>query len=76
VRAAKGSVLLVMTDGFYRLVEPYGLHTDASLAQACVREGLDAMLARLRAHEHAAGAGTATVVKPADDASAVAWRFD
>jgi len=76
VRAAPGSVLLVMTDGFYRLVEPYGLRSDASLAQACVRDGLNAMLAELRAHEHAAGAGTATAVKQADDASAVAWRFD
>jgi hypothetical protein len=76
VRAAPGCVLLVMTDGFYRLVEPYGLHTDASLAQACVRDGLDAMLAALRAHERAAGAGTGMAVKQADDASAVAWRFD
>jgi hypothetical protein len=76
VRAAPGSVLLVMTDGFYRLVEPYGLHTGASLAQACVRDGLNAMLAQLRAHEQAAGFGTGLAVKKADDASAVAWRFD
>jgi hypothetical protein len=76
VRATPGSVLLVMTDGFYRLVEPYGLYTDASLAQACVSDGLDAMLARLRAHEQAAGFGTGLGVKQADDASAVAWRFD
>jgi hypothetical protein len=76
VRAEPGSVLLVMTDGFYRLAEPYGLFSDASLAEACVREGLDAMLARLRAHEQAAGAGTGMAVKQADDASAVAWRFD
>jgi len=76
VRAVPGSVLLVMTDGFYRLVEPYGLHSDASLAQACVRDGLNAVLAGLRAHEQAAGAGTDMAVKQADDASAVAWRFD
>jgi hypothetical protein len=76
VRPLPGSVLLVMTDGFYRLVEPYGLHTDASLAQACVRDGLHAMLAELRAHEGAAGTGTGMAVKQADDASAVAWRFD
>jgi hypothetical protein len=76
VQAEPGSVLLVMTDGFYRLVDPYRLHTDASLAQACVSDGLDAMLGRLRAHEHAAGAGTGMAVKQADDASAVAWGFD
>ena len=76
VRAEPGSVLLVMTDGFYRLVDPYGLHTGASLARACVRDGLDAMLAELRSHEQAAGFGTGLAVKQADDASAVAWRFD
>jgi hypothetical protein len=76
VQAEPGSVLLVMTDGFYRLVDPYGLYGDAGLARDCVREGLDAMLARLRAHEHAAGAGTGMAVKQADDASAVAWRFE
>ncbi|MGJ7917082.1 protein phosphatase 2C domain-containing protein [Massilia sp. LXY-6] len=76
VRAESGAVLLVMTDGFYRLVHPYGLHSDASLARGCARDGLDAMLAGLRAHEHAAGAGTDLAVKQADDASAVVWRFD
>jgi hypothetical protein len=75
VQAEPGSVLLVMTDGFYRLVDPYGLHSDGGLAQACVRDGLDAMLAALRAHERAAGAGTGLAVNHADDASAVAWRF-
>jgi hypothetical protein len=74
VRAEPGAALLCMTDGFYRLVEPYGLYTDAGLAQACVREGLDGLLARLRRHEHAAGAGTAMAVKQADDASAVLWQ--
>jgi hypothetical protein len=34
------------------------------------------MLARLRAHEQAAGFGTGLGVKQADDASAVAWRFE
>jgi hypothetical protein len=75
VRVEAGSTLLCMTDGFYRLVDPYGLHTEASLAQACVREGLDSLLAALRRHEDAAGAGTAMAVKQADDASAVVWHF-
>jgi hypothetical protein len=75
VRAERGSTLLCMTDGFYRLVDPYGLYTDASLAQACAHEGLDSMLSALRRHEHAAGAGTGMSVKQADDASAVIWHF-
>jgi hypothetical protein len=64
-----------MTDGFYRLVAPYGIYTDSGLVQSCVREGLDGMLARLRRHEHAAGSGTGMAVKQADDASAVLWQF-
>lgn len=75
VRAEAGALLLVMTDGFYRLVDPYGLHTDASLARACARDGLDAMLDGLRAHEQAAGRAGLTL-KPADDASAVSWQFN
>jgi hypothetical protein len=75
VRAEPGSTLLCMTDGFYRLVEPYGLYTDASLLRACAREGLDSLLAELRRHERAAGAGTGMAVKQADDASAVTWHF-
>jgi hypothetical protein len=37
-----------MTDGFYRLVDTYGLYTDASLLQACADGGLEALLAELR----------------------------
>jgi hypothetical protein len=75
VRAGRGAALLCMTDGFYRLVDPYGLHTDASLVHASAHEGLEAMLAALRRHEHADGNGAAMAVKQADDASAVLWDF-
>jgi hypothetical protein len=74
VRAEPGSTLLVMTDGFYRLVDPYGLHSDASLLRASVDGGLEALLAGLRAHEAASG-GAGMAVKQADDASAVSWSF-
>jgi hypothetical protein len=72
--AEPGATLLVMTDGFYRLVDAYGLHTDASLLQACADGGLEALLAELRAHEQASG-GAGLAVKQADDASAVVWHF-
>lgn len=73
-RAGQGSALLVMTDGFYRLVDAYGLYTDASLLRACAERGLDALVAELRAHELASG-GAGLAVKQADDASAVMWQF-
>ncbi|QBE65622.1 hypothetical protein [Pseudoduganella lutea] len=72
VPAPAGAVLLGMTDGFYRLVDPYALHTPASLVRACEERGLEAALLALRAHEAAMAAGLS--VKRADDASAVMWR--
>lgn len=63
--------VLIMSDGFYRLVDPYGLYTDALLVDACVERGLAAMLNELRMHEATAGGTSTQVVKAADDASAV-----
>ncbi|MGZ5200746.1 MAG: hypothetical protein ACXWC4_13320 [Telluria sp.] len=68
----RGSMLLMMTDGFYRLADPYALYDDATLAQACRQRGLDTMCTELRAYE-ACGAGSLSV-KRADDASAIAWH--
>lgn len=72
LRIDPGSSLLAMTDGFYRLSDPYDLYSPPALFAACLARGLDAMLAELRAAE-ADGNGTALAVKAADDASAVLW---
>ena len=74
VRAERGATLLVMTDGFYRLVEPYGLYKDAGLLRACAEGRLEALLGELREHERLSG-GAGMAVKQADDASAVVWHF-
>ncbi|WP_229455220.1 hypothetical protein [Massilia sp. KIM] len=76
LRLDPGAALLVMTDGFYRLVDPYGLHTDASLVERCAEAGLNAVLEELRAFESGSVAGGALTVKRADDASAVLWLPD
>ncbi|UGQ49099.1 protein phosphatase 2C domain-containing protein [Massilia endophytica] len=68
-----GAALLGMSDGFYRLVDPYGLHNNATLLAACRDLGLPAVLAQLRNHEN--GSGGALAVKNADDASAVLCTF-
>jgi hypothetical protein len=67
--------LLVMTDGFYRLVDTYGLHTDSTLMEACLERGLSAQLDELRTHEAASNATGARSVKAADDASAALWAM-
>lgn len=70
---APGTKLLIMTDGFYRLVDPYLRYTDAGLMEACLERGLPAMLDELRTHEAAVGGTGACAVKAADDASAAIW---
>jgi hypothetical protein len=73
---APGAMLLVTSDGFWRPVEPYGECTAHEFARRCAVDGLDAVLARLRAWEAGAGGAGSLAVKRADDASAVAWHAD
>ena len=46
--APTGTKVLVMTDGFYRLVSPYGRYTDAGLINAVLDRGLGALMRELR----------------------------
>ena len=66
------TAVLAMTDGFYRLVDPYGLYDIAALARRCRSAGLAPLMDELRAFERAR-AGAALAVKNADDASALLW---
>lgn len=72
LRLARDASVLAMTDGFYRLVDPYGLHSIEQLAQRCRSEGLAVLMDELRAFETARAGGT-SAVKSADDASEVLW---
>ncbi|KFC68264.1 hypothetical protein FG94_02742 [Massilia sp. LC238] len=74
--APAGSAILVMSDGFYRLVDTYALHTPHSLFRLCMEHGLPAALAQLRDNEAATRATGPALVKQADDASAILWRSD
>jgi len=69
-----GASLLIMTDGFYRLVDPYGRYTDSGLADACIERGLPSMLDELRTYEAVVGGTGARAVKAADEAAAARWR--
>ena len=74
VTAPPGAHLLVLSDGLYRLVDTYGLHSDGSLLDTCRARGLDALVDELRAFE-AGKEAAGLAAKTADDASAIAWRF-
>ena len=49
--APAGTQVLAMTDGFYRLVMPYGRYTDAELVAAAVERGLPELMRELRGME-------------------------
>lgn len=49
--APEGTKVLVMTDGFYRLVSPYGRYTDAGLIEAVISRGLGELMRELRSME-------------------------
>ena len=72
LRLAPGTAVLGMTDGYYRLVDPYGLYSIEELAQRCRTDGLASLMDELRAFEAARASGS-LAVKSADDASAVLW---
>jgi hypothetical protein len=57
--APAGTKVLVMSDGFYRLVSPYGRYTDEQLIDAVVVRGLGELMRELRGME----------TSPADDAA-------
>ncbi|HOZ26975.1 MAG TPA: protein phosphatase 2C domain-containing protein [Hyphomonadaceae bacterium] len=49
--APAGTQVLVMTDGFYRLVSPYGRYSDAELIEAVAARGLGELMRELRGME-------------------------
>jgi hypothetical protein len=73
LRLPLDAAVLAMTDGFYRLVDPYGLITLDELGRRCRQEGLAPLMRALRDFETARAAASTMAVKSADDASAVIW---
>jgi serine/threonine protein phosphatase PrpC len=70
--AAPGTHVLMLSDGFYRLVDHYDLYSDESLIAAAVQDGLDVLGRRLRQVEDEDPECRAHPrLKPRDDASAL-----
>jgi hypothetical protein len=73
VQVAPNSLLIAMTDGFYRLVDTYELHSIEELAGLCRQGDLESLVKQLRDFETTClGSGNLSV-KSSDDASAVIW---
>jgi serine/threonine protein phosphatase PrpC len=70
--AAPGTLVLMVSDGFYRLVDHYRLYSDESLLAAAVKGGLKALAQRLRqVEEEDPECRAHPRLKPRDDASAL-----
>ena len=74
--APAGTKALVMSDGFYRLVSPYGRYTDVGLIDAVMDRGLGALMRELREME-ASPEDDARIgrFKTSDDATALLVEF-
>ncbi|MCI4643354.1 MAG: protein phosphatase 2C domain-containing protein [Hyphomonadaceae bacterium] len=67
--------LVLMSDGFYRLIHPYGLHDGPALAEAIRTHGLGALITQLRDHEARHSREDMARIKRADDACALWLAF-
>jgi hypothetical protein len=72
VELRSDALVLAMTDGFYRLVDTYGLYTNEQLAIACAERSLEELMQELRGYEAARQQEPSVTVKSADDASVLA----
>jgi hypothetical protein len=71
-----GTRALLMTDGFYRLVSPYGRYGDAELIERAGSDGLGALLTELRGMEgNPAEDAKIGRFKTSDDATALLVAF-
>jgi hypothetical protein len=68
--AFEGQTVLLVSDGFYRLVNLFGAHTDRSLLAAAKERGLKALLKTLRELEERESIEDYPRMKRHDDASA------
>ncbi len=72
VEPRAGDVLLLATDGFFRLVDHFGMHDPQDLVATALSAGLSPMLERLREAERGDPRGERALrVKMHDDATAV-----
>ena len=70
--APPGTKALVMTDGYYRLVSPYGKYTDEQLIDAVIARGLGELMRELREMETSSDDDAKIGrFKTADDATAL-----
>jgi serine/threonine protein phosphatase PrpC len=77
MRIGTGAMVMLMTDGFYALIEDYGVYDDASMIHAALGKGLNTLGDELREIELNDPAGAKYPrMKASDDATAILVRID
>lgn len=77
MRIGTGAIVLLMTDGYYALIEDYGVYDDAGLIKAALGKGLAALGDELREIELNDPMGRKFPrMKASDDATAMLLRID
>lgn len=71
----EGTHVCLMTDGLWRLVDPYALMSADDLMKIAVSEGVEALARKLRASERADNRDTSNRIKASDDACGVLVRI-
>ncbi|MEL6569885.1 MAG: protein phosphatase 2C domain-containing protein [Pseudomonadota bacterium] len=69
--ARSGAQFALMSDGFYRLIEPYGLYSGRELAREIAGRGLAGLITQLRDHEASSEHADLARIKRSDDACAL-----
>ena len=73
---SSGAHITLMTDGLWRLIDPYATHTPGTLAGLISEAGLSGAIEALRGHEASDGRDLTTRHKSADDACAVLLKME
>lgn len=72
VHVSEGDKVMIMSDGFYRLISVFGKHTDESIFDAAEKHGLEELLSMLRIVENSdADCISHPRITASDDASCV-----
>lgn len=73
IAATAGTEIIMMTDGLYRLIDPYRTHSGADMFAVARADGLNGLIRSLRAYEATSEGGVR--IKARDDACAVWLRL-
>ncbi|MAI90633.1 PP2C family serine/threonine-protein phosphatase [Ponticaulis sp.] len=71
----EGTHVLIMSDGLWRIVDPYGMMSAQEMMDHALKNGIENLAKNMRAFERADARDTASRIKKTDDSCGVLLRF-